>query len=304
LSPAAHSARSRAGSRPCWARPCRNTRCAQQGRDPARLRAEWAAGLNRGLALAGLPPVDAADTWFPFYGDVLVAASARAPEALAGDGDGGLADAVAPADPPARDLYGELLHEAAGRSGLPPEETAEEGLGDVVAGLQRPLSWLADVSGVDEAVIAVAFRDVAAYLGRATTRTAVLDAVAATLPERGPVVVVAHSLGTVVAMDLLTRLPDDLDVVQLVTAGSPLGMDAVFGRLLAGGPRYPERAAAWLNAWSAADAVSIGCPLADDWGDRVREVRTTNARDRAHDIGEYLADRRVSATISTALRRG
>jgi len=273
---------------------------AQQGRDPARLRAEWAAGLNRGLALAGLPPVDAADTWFPFYGDVLPVASARASEAAAPDGDAGLAEAVAPADPAARDLYGELLHEAAGRSGLP-EESAEEGLGDVLAGLQRPLSWLADVSGVDEAVIAVAFRDVAAYLGRATTRTAVLDAVATTLPDRGPVVVVAHSLGTVVAMDLLTRLPADLEVVQLVTAGSPLGMDAVFGRLLAGGPRHPERAAAWLNAWSAADAVSIGCPLADDWGDRVREVRTTNARDRAHDIGEYLADRRVSATIHTAL---
>jgi endonuclease G, mitochondrial len=78
-------------------------------------------------------------------------------------------------------------------------------------------------------------------------------------------VLVSHSLGTVVAMDLLTRLPDQVEVVQLVTAGSPLGMDSVFKRLLSGGPRRPDQVGGWLNAWcrrtrspSAARCVTIG----------------------------------------------
>jgi endonuclease G len=115
-------------------------------------------------------------------------------------------------------------------------------------------------------------------------------------------VLVSHSLGTVVAMDLLTRLPDQLQVQQLVTAGSPLGMDTVFKRLLTGGPHRPDRVGDWLNAWCPADAVAIGCPLRDDWGDRVTEVITNNPKDRAHSIEEYLADRRVADAIGATLR--
>jgi pimeloyl-ACP methyl ester carboxylesterase len=143
-------------------------------------------------------------------------------------------------------------------------------------------------------VIAAAFRDVAAYLERDEIRKLVLDTVLDELPRSGRMVLVSHSLGTVVAMDLLTRLPDDVEVVRLVTAGSPLGMDSVFTRLLSGGPHRPQRVGAWLNAWCAPDAVAIGCPLRDDWGSAVREVMTNNHNDRAHDIAEYLADPRVA----------
>jgi len=45
----------------------------------------------------------------------------------------------------------------------------------------------------------------------------------------------------------------------------------------------------------------LGCPLRDDWGDRLTEVITDNPKDRAHSIEEYLADGRVAAAIGTAL---
>jgi endonuclease G, mitochondrial len=115
-------------------------------------------------------------------------------------------------------------------------------------------------------------------------------------------VLVCHSLGTVVGMDLLTRLPAEVEVRALVTAGSPLGMDTVHQRLLVGGPHLPDRVGSWLNAWCSADAVAIGCPLAARWGRRVVEVSTDNPKDRAHDIEEYLADQRVARTIGAALR--
>ena len=68
----------------------------------------------------------------------------------------------------------------------------------------------------------------------------------------------------------------------------------MFKRLLSGGPRRPDRVGGWLNAWCPADAVAIGCPLRDDWGDRLTEVITDNPKDRAHSIEEYLADGRVA----------
>ena len=69
-----------------------------------------------------------------------------------------------------------------------------------------------------------------------------------------------------------------------------------------GGPHRPDRVREWLNAWCPADAVAIGCPLRDDWGDRLTEVITNNPKDRAHSIEEYLADRRVADAIGASLR--
>jgi len=129
----------------------------------------------------------------------------------------------------------------------------------------------------------------------------VLDAVRADLPDDGELVLVSHSLGTVVAMDLLSELPERFSVPLLVTAGSPLGMSTVYKRLLNRGPVRPTRVGDWVNAWAAADAVAIGCPLGDTW-DGVRDVRTPNPKDRAHDITEYLAAPEVAGDIARSAR--
>jgi endonuclease G, mitochondrial len=284
----------------------------QQGRDPAQLRNAWTAGLAKGLVSAGLPAIDAADVWFPYYGDTLVDALPTRESALAPASDAEPVEALAPASPDARWLYEALIEEAATAAGMPVELGRDDGgepevaesrlLGGAVSRLQRQATWLANRSGLDDLVIARAFRDVAAYLDATETRDRVLDQVLSTVPQRGPVVLVCHSLGTVVGMDLLTRLPDEVEVRVLVTAGSPLGMDTVYQRLLVGGPHLPERVGRWLNAWCSADAVAIGCPLAARWGRRVVEVSTDNPKDRAHDIEEYLADERVARTIGATLR--
>jgi endonuclease G, mitochondrial len=281
-----------------------------QGRDPAIMRAEWAGGLARGLAAAGRPPLDAKEVWFPHYGDTLAAMTAHGRERVMTEALGAeatTAEAYAPDDPSTRGVYAALIDEAARRAGMPvgKREAAVEGgfLGGLVSLLQGPLSWIADRSGLDEVVIATIFRDVAAYLDRDAVRTAVLDAVLETVPTDGEVVLVAHSLGTVVAMDLIERLPPGVAVPVLVTAGSPLGMDSVYKRLLSGGPSRPARVGTWLNAWAAADAVAVGCPLADTWAE-VRDVLTQNRKDRAHDIDEYLSAAEVAAEIGRATATG
>ncbi|GAA4707206.1 hypothetical protein GCM10023215_55030 [Pseudonocardia yuanmonensis] len=271
----------------------------QGGRDPAALRADWTGGLARGLAAGGMAPVDAADACVPFYGDVLDGLVDGAREAVPFVGT--TAEQLAPPSGPAREAYGALLRETAERTGMPAGEQEGAFVGGLVAALQGPLSWIAGRSGLDDLVIATVFRDVALYLEDDIVRRAVLDTVRADLPPDGEIVLVAHSLGAVVALDLLRELPAGRTVPLLVTAGSPLGLDAVQKRLLAGGPERPRNVGTWVNAWAAADAVAIGCPLADDWAD-VRDLRTDNPKDRPHDIREYLADPRVATAVGGLLR--
>lgn len=273
----------------------------QQGHDPELLRRYWTAGLNGGLTRAGLPTIAPADVCFPFYGDRLAEAlrpSRPAPHSLE-EIVADPIDAAAPAPYETRRLYEQMIVEAAATAGMPGAQgPARERAADVVHG---GLSWLAAVTDLDRLGIAAIFADVAAYLGDQGVREAVLDQVLRETPRDGSLVVVSHSLGTVVALDVLTRLGPSVDVGLLVTAGSPLGLDTVYERLLAGGPRRPGQVAHWFNVWCPTDPVTIGCPLSDDWRGELVETCVTNPMSRVHDIEEYLAHPEVAREIAASL---
>jgi V8-like Glu-specific endopeptidase len=269
----------------------------QQGRIPEELRRNWTAGLNGGLTRAGLATIEPADVWFPFYGDRLIQAL-RPQEAVPRSLEAIVADpveAVAPRSDTTRRLYEEMIIEAAARAGMPAERPVPaEKLSDAV---HQGLSWLAATTDLDQLFIASIFGDVAAYLDDRQVREAVLDCVLERTPQTGRLVLVAHSLGTVVAMDLLTRLDPRVGVDLLVTAGSPLGLDSVYRRLLTGGAERPDRVTHWFNAWCPTDPVAIGCPLSDHWRGELTEAPVINPVDRVHDIEEYLAHPEVAGVI-------
>ncbi|MFF6951396.1 trypsin-like serine peptidase [Streptomyces iakyrus] len=278
----------------------------QQDNFPDVLRRSWTAGLNLGLTLASLPTLDPEDVWFPFYGTTLHSLSGRestaAPIGLDQLSAAAAAEVFAAQSPTG--AYEQLLHEAAVRAGMPQNGPATtEGFGSGLVGvLHRPLSWLAAKSDLDEWTIATFLRDVDLYLGDSAVRQAVLNSVLETMPSSGELVLVTHSLGTVVGMDLLTRLPEGLDPVLLVTAGSPLGLDGVNERLLARGPHQPPRVRDWVNVWCPTDAVAIGCPLEDErWG-KLTQLAVSNGRDRAHKMEEYLGHPKAAQEIRGALR--
>ncbi|WP_040801603.1 trypsin-like serine peptidase [Nocardia higoensis] len=266
----------------------------QQGRDPAELRRTWTAGLNKGLTSADRSPLDPADVYFPFYGDQLVT-SMDTREAV----DTGSV------------LYERLVAEAAQRVGMPgPDELPTDpearelfdGIGAVVLDrLHDQLGWIAARSGLDSVLIVAIFKDVAAYLDDERVRKSVLDTVLTDVPPSGELILVSHSLGTVVAMDLLSELPREVNVSLLVTAGSPLGLDSVYRKLLSGGAHRPERVGEWLNTWYAGDPIAIGCPLRQAWGTGVADLPVENSKERAHDIAEYLAHAAVAGAIGKQL---
>ncbi|MFF5963600.1 trypsin-like serine peptidase [Streptomyces collinus] len=279
----------------------------QQDNHPDEIRRTWTAGLNRGLTLATLPPLDPEDVWFPFYGTRLHALvngreSTAGPIGLDQVSAAAAAEVFAAESPTGS--YERLLYEAAARAGMPQNGPATtEGFGAGLVGvLHRPLSWLAAKSDLDEWTIATFLRDVDLYLGDSAVRQAVLDSVMETMPASGELVLVTHSLGTVVGVDLLTRLPESLDPVLLVTAGSPLGLDGVNERLLTRGPHQPPRVRDWVNVWCPTDTVAIGCPLEDErWG-KLTQLAVPNGRERAHKMDEYLGHPGPAREIRGVLR--
>jgi len=228
-----------------------------QGLDADVLDRTWTAVLDAGLRAAGSSRVlHDADTSFVFYGDTLaglVAGDAEPPpvtvHALAALPGDELAFVAA--------VVEEVLRGAG--AGVP---ARPEGVG---AGAGEWLNLLLSaldryVPGLSSGVVVLLARDVWAYLHDDAVRRTIDDALAAAIPTDGPAVVVAHSLGSVVAYSVLREHPDAArwDVPLLLTLGSPLAIRAIRDVLAARAPlRVPAPVRRWVAARDRRDALAL-----------------------------------------------
>jgi pimeloyl-ACP methyl ester carboxylesterase len=119
------------------------------------------------------------------------------------------------------------------------------------------------------------------------------------------VVLVGHSLGSIVSYNALRRHPE-WKVHTFVTLGSPLGQPMVLGQLdppVAAGETapWPGSVPRWVNVAAVGDHAAAISRLADVFGDRVEDVRVDNGH-RAHDPEPYLNASPTGAAIAAALR--
>jgi len=137
------------------------------------------------------------------------------------------------------------------------------------------------------------------YLEDKDTRANTLHRVLAELPESGPIVLLAHSLGTVIAADLLTRIPAGVEVVGVITVGSPaalLGVHRGSDRLEVLREPLPH-VAWWLNVWGGADPVTglRGISHRFPW---VLDIALPGVR---HPMKNYLGSATVALAVGRAL---
>lgn len=249
---------------------------------------DWLDPLNRGLAQAGHSPVDPAyDTVVPVtYQSLLVAP----PQGRTARGDDPRPTWEAPDDD----------GEAARRYALVQEDTG--------AFVRRwthrsrgvhfghtPLRMSGQISSVVSRVGDLAEAKV--YASHRAVRAEVVRDVLSQLPSRGSVVLVAHSLGSVIAADLLTRLPPDLRVSALLTLGSPLASEMwKHTRVLATDFPY-DRVGVWVNVYDPRDAITFGrgvsgrFPMAVDLAVDIR----------SHSVRGYAAHPAVGAVLGHLL---
>jgi hypothetical protein len=119
----------------------------------------------------------------------------------------------------------------------------------------------------------------------------------------GPVVVVGHSLGTVIAYDVLSEASFAASVVPLlVTLGSPLGyteIQDVVTRPL----RLPTPVQLWANFADPLDLVALDTNLADEFqgAPRIIDALVDNPSPNNHAACGYLRASRVRSTVTAAV---
>lgn len=215
--------------------------------------------------------------------------------------------------------YRRALVRKAGLSGTPrtlprtarPVDTdirnAEQRRLQSILGKHRP-SYLSPRRAVDSVLVTGARRaavgkysQLGVWTSSARVRADVVHQVLQVLPEAGEVVVVAHSLGSMVAIELLPYLPTGLAVARLITLGSP-ATQRTFREL------YPPSdlrlrshlVRSWANFWSTGDPACGGRGLSGIFpGVLDLKIRMPLPR---HSALDYLGRPVVGKAIGDALK--
>jgi hypothetical protein len=276
----------------------------QQGHDPETLKSEWLGALQRGATSAGqMLPADL-EVAFPYYGDLLDRYASQAEIPLTSD-----IQARGSQDDEFLSFEAEFAEAVRQRAGITDAQIeAEYGAEPAPRG---PLNWKwvqailraidKNSSGMNQKALETFTRDVFLYTTRAGVRDAVDEIVAGKLSDQ-PTVVVAHSLGTVVAYSILRNDRRALRIPLFVTVGSPLAVRAVRDQFRP--LRSPACIGAWYNAFDTRDVVAL-YPLDSDNFPVRPAIQNNNAvnnhTDNRHGIVGYLDNPEVAKRILGAL---
>ncbi|KUL96634.1 serine peptidase [Bosea sp. WAO] len=280
---------------------------AQGGKDPSELKKNWLATLEIGLAGHGKPPLNAKTVDFPFYGDLLDELTAKAslptPADVVAKGPGQNAEF----EQFQRSVLMEMKKEmrisdeevaALLPAGAPQEKGPENWawVQAIVRLLDRHLTPISDMT------IENFLKDVFLYLTRPNITKRIDRTVEAMLSDE-PTLVVSHSLGTVVAFNVLRRHKAKLKLTKFITLGSPLGITAISSKL--GVIENPAAAVGWYNAYDERDIVALN-PLDSSYFPVNPSVMNYNAvknhTENRHGIAGYLNDPSVTATVMAAMK--
>ncbi|KUO20765.1 hypothetical protein [Streptomyces dysideae] len=203
--------------------------------------------------------------------------------------------------------WAESLDESLGMR-LPPAATAQ---GRLTVPLRQLVSAISERLSLDgrltRAFIATFFRDVARYLGGPddAARVAAREEVAGVISSTGARVVLAHSLGSVVAYEALHAHPE-LEVDLFLTLGSPLALrHGVFDRLspapLADTGERPTGVRRWVNLSDHGDIVAVPRPFKRRFPGVDLDLTDSIAPFDFHRVASYLRSSVVAATLAPYL---
>jgi len=189
----------------------------------------------------------------------------------------------------------------------PPSEDIPEGY--VTVPIRLVVDRIARLHHLNRALlrpfVAIFFREVATYLRQpdSATRRAVRDTVANAIARHRPRIVIAHSLGSIVAYETLWANPE-LQLELFITLGSPLGMPEVIFERLQPTPscrgNRPPGVRRWVNIADSGDIVAIPRPFTLRFDPNKNIERQIGLID-FHTASNYLACRDTSTAITAHL---
>ena len=124
------------------------------------------------------------------------------------------------------------------------------------------------------------------------------------------IVLVSHSMGTMIAYDVLRNCPECPQVDTLITLGSPLGIQEVQDELVAVGEARVDYPAArlnhWINIYDPLDPIAGADPqIANDYRSvdrkRVEDIKESNWGNWRHTITHYFAGIQFRRVLANAI---
>ena len=245
----------------------------------------WLDGLNRGLTQAGHPQVDQERVIAPRYRSLLSTA--------------GVSAKIPPVTYKPKD-------DSFGRRGFERRQARVQRKLGLESGVrsfgfdrvpEAPLSVLQQA-----AITALPWYDlpqVKRYMHNEGTRGAILQLILDNLPGTGDIILVGHSLGSVIAIDLLDNLHEGIHVRRFVTIGSPASSRPLHensDRLL---KKFPyDRVDDWTNFFDKRDIVTGGRGLASTFPGAQDFTIDIGGQ---HGAGAHLGHPSVSGLIADVL---
>lgn len=168
--------------------------------------------------------------------------------------------------------------------------------GDGVRGTGAVASWVTDIN-----------KQTDNYANDPAVRAQVLRLILDELPTSGRLVIVGHSLGSVITADLVRRLPPEVQVEGVVTIGSPLAHPTALRSLVTDAlAEPPANLAWWVNFWNSNDGAASGRGVSHalPWVLDQRLPAPGSAKVKliqAHYATSYLRHDRVAKAIARGL---
>ena len=139
---------------------------------------------------------------------------------------------------------------------------------------------------------------------RSAVRRSVWTRALADVEPHDRLVIIGHSLGSVVAVDLIPHLPDGVEVQTLLTVGSPLGFLSSLrehSRRMKSSSTFPfERLRSWVNIYDPNDLITGGRGVSGAYPDAL-DIPVRNSRllgpASDHGIEAYAEQESVAVAI-------
>jgi hypothetical protein len=280
----------------------------QQGKSSQKIREEWLESLHNTFSKHGPDPLGKLSRIeAPFYGDTLeMLSSAKVKD-----------EAIALGAEEASDDFDEFavdaLKEMALRMGATEKQIEDEMSETTVAqGAGPHKKWLKAIARVIETVSplqgTLALRllgQAHAYIRNQYVHDEVNKLVRPFFEDDEPLIVVSHSLGTIVSYSLLREYAKNgrpRESPLFVTLGSPLGIDSI--RKGFRKPRNkPKNVNRWVNGADPEDFVALRTELTNDnFGPGIENFPDIeNGKANPHSIVAYLSDPRISKALAQSI---
>ena len=282
----------------------------QQHKVAGKLKKAWIAALQKGMTNAGLQlQIDDEQIHFPYYGDTLIQMIKGSETVVSVSVKGGK-DTFTDAEAQLLDqVVWELLATKRITKAQVSKEQTPKGAAVTPKG---PLNWGVTLAGLRKLndlgfgtlALELCTRDVYRYVKDDSITRRINQGVARAFNDH-EAVVVAHSLGTVVAYSMLSGMGGQKGwkIPTFITLGSPLAIRAVNQLIPSIG--MPSCVGAWYNGRDPKDTVAL-FPLAPNHFPNLGIIAKNdidNKTKNRHSIEGYLGDPDVARWIHTGLTK-